>query len=88
MSVDRIRKVSDSNELENVVDDYVTLGYKVNSRGQNTVKLKERNGWGTIGGHIGWFLLTFWWTVGIGNLIYALVKHYNGETVLVKVEEG
>lgn len=54
------------------------------------VKLYMANGWdlkeetphyfqltrneATTSGHILWFILTFWWTLGIGNLIYYLVS--------------
>lgn len=88
MKVDRIRKVENKNQLENVVDDYVTLGYKVSSRGENTVRLIEEKGWGSFGAHIITFLLTVWWTLGIGNLIYALAKHYmSREVIMVKVKK-
>jgi hypothetical protein len=88
MSVDRIRRVENNNQMENVVDDYVTLGYKVESRGQNSVKLKEKKGWGSLSGHVIIILLTFW-SFGIGNLIYALIKHYGGEKIVVKqIKEG
>lgn len=87
MSVDRIRRVNNRNQMENVVDDYVTLGYKVESRGENSVKLKEKKDWGSLSGHIIILLLTVWWTLGIGNLIYALIKHYGGEEVVVKQEK-
>lgn len=87
MSVDRIRRVENRNQMENVVDDFVTLGYKVESRGENSVKLKEKKNWGTLGGHIVTFLLTIWWTLGIGNLIYGLIKHSGGEEIVVKQEK-
>ena len=85
MSVDRIRKVDDKREMEEVVDDYITTGYEVMDRGQGSIKLRKNDGWGSIGGHIAVFLLTAWFSAGIGNLIYALVKRYNGEKVLVQL---
>lgn len=87
MSVDRIRRVENRSQMESVVDDFVTLGYKVESRGENSVKLKEKKGWGSLSGHLIIVLLTLWWTLGIGNLIYGLVKHYGGEEVVVKQEK-
>jgi hypothetical protein len=33
-------------------------------------------------------LLTVWWTIGFGNLVYALVAHYNAEQVMLKLTEG
>lgn len=89
MSVDRIRKVKSQTRMEDKVDDYITLGYEVVTRGENSVKLQKKKGWGTFGGHFITFLLTSWWTLGIGNLIYALIKHYrNREIILVKVRGG
>ena len=37
---DRIRRCRDRQEMEHVVDDYVTLGYKVTSRGEDSVTLR------------------------------------------------
>jgi hypothetical protein len=88
MSVDRVRRVESNNQLENVVDDYVTLGYRVESRGQNSVKLKEKKSWGNLSGHVIIALLTVWWTIGIGNLIYAIVKHVGGEEIVVKLDKN
>ena len=87
MKVDRIRRVDNQREMEEIIDDYVTTGYKVISRGETTTKVRENGGWGSIGGHLITLLLTSWFTFGIGNLIYALVKHYSGEKVLVKVRK-
>jgi len=33
-----------------------------------------------------WFLLTVWFTVGFGNLVYALIAHFSAEQVFVKYE--
>lgn len=85
MAAPRLRRVTSHKEMENMLDDYITQGYEVVSQGQNTA-LVRRKTWGSAGGHTLWFLLTFWFTLGIGNLIYALVAHYGAEQVMLKVE--
>lgn len=83
----RIRKTQSQSEFESVIDDYITRGYEVLTRGQDTCKLREHGGWGSAGGHLAVFLLTIWWTLGIGNIVYALYKRYSGEEVLVQLNE-
>ncbi|MGP4060985.1 hypothetical protein [Halobacillus sp. H74] len=87
MAMDRIRRVYTVKEMEAVTDDYVTMGYEVLSRGESSISLRQHGGWGSIGIHIVIAVLTLWWTFGIGNLIYALVKRYSGEKVMVKLTE-
>ncbi|MGN1094106.1 MAG: hypothetical protein ACI4SC_03925 [Candidatus Neoclostridium sp.] len=80
---DRIRRCKDRQEFEHAVDDYVTLNYKVLSRGEDSASLRQRK---PHTKHLLVFLLTFWFTFGIGNLIYALIPLY-GETVFVKIDQ-
>lgn len=88
MATPRIRRVSSKKEMESTKDDFITQGYEIISEGQNTVLLRK-TGWGTTGGHVLWAALTLWWTCGIGNLVYALVYHYQlAEQVLLKLEPG
>jgi hypothetical protein len=86
MGAARLRRVSSRKELENMVDDYVTQGYEVLDQGERTTMLRKKT-WGTAGGHVLWALLTVWWTLGIGNLIYALVAHYGADRVMLKMDE-
>jgi hypothetical protein len=85
MPAPRLRRVGSQKELENLLDDYMTQGFEIISQGQNTA-LVRRKTWGTAGGHVLWAILTAWWTIGIGNLVYALVAHYNAEQVMLKLE--
>jgi len=48
----------------------------------------QKKSWGTSGGHILWALLTFWWTIGIGNLIYAFIAKSQAEKVMLKIDDG
>lgn len=83
MGAQRIRRVANPKEMEQVIDDYITQGYKVKSRGEATATVKKEN-WGTAGWHILWFCLT----LGIGNIIYALVSNSSADSVLVRIERG
>lgn len=53
-----------------------------------TIALLRKSTWGTSGGHVLWALLTVWWTIGFGNLAYALITHYTAEQVMLKLAEG
>ncbi len=79
----RIRRCSSQKELEKVVDDFITVGYKVKSRGESSVVLEKfkPKKHGTV------FLWTFWWTAGIGNLIYALIPPTLEDEVCVKIDD-
>ena len=85
MSAPRIRRVRDQREMENLLDDYVTQGYEVITQGQNSI-LVRRKSWGSVAGHIFCALATAWFTMGIGNIAYALVAHYTAEQVMVKID--
>ncbi len=86
MAAPRIRRVTTRKEFDNIVDDYTVQGYQVLNQGDKSALLRKKS-WGSMGGHILWFILTFWWTVGFGNLIYALIAHYSAEQILVKMDE-
>ena len=79
---DRIRRCKDRQEMERVVDDYVTLGYKIVSRGGDSVALRQIK---PHDKHMFVFLVFGWWTFGLANLIYAAIPCY-GEKVLVKTD--
>lgn len=86
MEVDRIRRVQSKKEMENIIDDYVTLGYEILSRGETTCRLQKNDSWGTVVGHLVVLILT-WWSCGVGNLIYGLAVRKKGEVVFVKLEK-
>jgi len=57
----------------------------VKSEGESSTLL-GKSSWGTLTGHLLVGLLTIWWTLGIGNLIYALAAH-SADEVLIRVDE-
>ncbi len=78
----RIRRVLDQKEFEKIIDDYITQGYRVASRGEETATVIKR---GKKELHFLVLLLTFWWTFGIGNLIYALIPGRIEDEVLIRI---
>jgi hypothetical protein len=87
MAGPRIRHAETQREMERTRDDLMTTGYKVKSTGENSTLLSNA-GWGNLGGHLIVALLTVWWTLGIGNLIYAVIEHAKGDEVLIKVDDS
>lgn len=83
----RIRRVTSKKEMEGLLDDYMTQGYEVIEQGERTTMLRKKT-WGTAGGHTLWALLTVWFTMGFGNLAYALVAHYTAEQVMMKLDDA
>lgn len=79
----RIRRCKDRREFERVVDDFVTTGYTVTSRGEDNALLIKK-GKHTKHGLV--FLLTFWFTLGLGNLIYALIPAGVEDEVMIKID--
>ncbi len=79
----RVRRCESKKEFEKVVDDFITVGYQVQSRGETSALLIKR----AKKTHHGLVLLLTWWTCGIGNLIYALIPGKVEDEVMVKLEE-
>lgn len=80
----RIRKCYNEREFEQIIDDFITTGYEVNSRGERNamlVKKKKKD-------HLKVALLTAWWTCGIGNLIYAFIPAKIEDEVMIKIENA
>ena len=87
MAEPRLRRCADRGEYERTVDDLAVQGYKIKSRSETTAMLEKPN-WGTAGGHTLIFFLTVWFTLGLGNLVYALVKNAGRDKVVVRVDEA
>jgi hypothetical protein len=88
MSTDaRLRRVSNENELHNQIDDYQIQGFSVTERSDSHARLRN-NSYGSGGMHFVWFLLTFWFTAGLGNAAYAIYAYFqNSQEVLIKVQD-
>lgn len=83
----RIRKVSDEDAREEMVDDFITRGYRVVSEGESSTRLKLRT-WGSAGGHVLVLLLAGWWTLGFFNLVYAVWARAAADEVIVREVGG
>lgn len=81
----RIRRVDDQKEMEQVTEDFLTRGYKVKNEGQNSTLVKKST-WGSGSGHLVVAALTIWWSIGLGNVAYAIYKNLTAEEVQIKVE--
>ena len=82
----RLRRAQTTQEMERVVDDLITQGYKVKSRGERSVKMKHEE-YGSLMAHIIIFILFGWWTLLIANVLYAAYKYVTGDEVLVQLED-
>ena len=81
----RLRRAQTTQEMERVVDDLITQGYKVKSRGERSVKMKDEE-YGSLMAHIIIFVLFGWWTFFIANVLYAAYKYVTGDEVLIQLE--
>jgi hypothetical protein len=62
-------------KLQKEVEDAKVEGWQLDSEHSDKAILVKR-GWGTLGGHVLVGLLTIWWTLGIGNVLYAAYKYF------------
>ncbi len=86
MAVNRVRRTDSRRDYENIIDDYITLGYEVLERGENSTRLRKKS-WGTMGWHILVFIVLGWWTLFLANIAYALMARYwLAEEMLVRME--
>ena len=86
MAAPRIRRVTTQRELQQVRDDFMTQGYEVLREGEGTILMRVKT-WGSTGYHVVIALLTAWWTLGIANIVYALVAHNGADQVMIKFDE-
>lgn len=82
----RIRRVDDQKEMEKVIDDFITQGYKIKSKGERSTMMKEKD-WGSGGMHIIVLIFLGWWTLGIANALYAAYAYWTSEEVKIQIEE-
>jgi hypothetical protein len=81
-----VRRVP-AEKFESAVEDAKVEGWELQTKGDRVATLVKYGGWGSAMGHLIVAVLTIWWTVGIGNLLYAIYRHYGGKQELqIKVE--
>lgn len=83
----RIRKVRSEKEFEEVLDEYITIGYNEKERGEKTAMMMKTE-YGGVSSHILIFAFTIWWTFGLGNVLWAIYNYYQkSDKVLIKLLE-
>jgi hypothetical protein len=85
MAAPHIRYAATRRELESARDDFITQGYEVLEEGEATTRLRKST-WGSVGIHVLVALLTARWTIGIGNLVYAVIAHLTAEQDMIKLD--
>jgi len=82
MEVKRVTK----KQYEHAVEDKTTEGYKVESK-TNTQAVLVKRDLGSAMWHIIIFILTVWFTLGLGNIIYIVYRYFvKADKVIIKVE--
>lgn len=84
MTTYRLRRAKTADHLDDLVEEYLMLRYKIVGWSPYSCAL-ERRGWGSVPGHVLCAALTAWWTCLFGNLLYAFVAYFMPERVVIKV---
>lgn len=82
----RIRRVDDRKEMERLIDEFITQGYKVKSQGELSAMVKKKD-FGSGGMHLIVFIFLGWWTLLIANAVYAAYKYFTADEVQIKIED-
>jgi hypothetical protein len=86
LSEGRLRKAYSESEFESVIDDYITQGFKVKSRGEKSAQMIKAV-YGSMLSHLILFVFTFW-TFFIANILWLAYNYTTkSEKVLVKLVE-
>jgi hypothetical protein len=88
----RVRDVQNQDDMQRVIDDFITTGYVVKEQGTNSTMLQKH----TWGSPIGWIvaivvaLIVAIPTLGIGTVIilvaYPIIAHKTASKVLLRVQ--
>lgn len=77
-----------NDDLKRKVEDLEVEGWKIkNKNGANKVTMMEPD-YGSFGPHALIFLLTVWFTLGLGNVAYAIKRYYmNSNKQILRSEQ-
>ena len=88
----RIRNVKDQDDMQRVIDDFITTGYVVKEQGINSAMLQKHT-WGSAVGWIIAIILAFVLaipTVFISVLVvpvaYLIFAHYSAPKVMLRIQ--
>jgi len=85
MVTTRIRKATTERDYEEIIDELITRGYKIESQGASSTQLMKVV-YGGVVSHILIFIIFGWWTIFIANIIWLAYNYYsNSDKVLVKL---
>lgn len=84
VSVKRITR----DKFQQEIEDHMVSGWKLKNQNDNVAIMTKPGGWGSGVIHVLLFLFTSWWTLFIGNIIYAAYAHYtSGNELQIKIDE-
>lgn len=75
-----------STRLERQVDDLVAQGWTIEEETPDRVVMVDRE-YGSVGSHLLVALLTIWWTMGIGNVLWGAYNYVSNSRRRVLWEE-
>jgi hypothetical protein len=82
----RIRRIDSQKELDRLIDEFITRGFTLKSRGESNARLKKKD-WGDPTTHVIIGVLSFWWSLGLTNALYAIYKRVTAEEVVIKIDD-
>ncbi len=84
MPTSRIRKARTERDYEEIIDELITQGYKIESQGASSTQLMKA-AYGGVVSHILIFIIFGWWTIFVANIIWLAYNYYaHSDRVLVK----
>lgn len=75
-----------SRQLQREIDDLVSRGWRIEKESDDRVVMVDRE-FGSLGSHLVVALLTFWWTMGLGNVAWGAYKYVTDSRRRVLWEE-
>ncbi|WP_440769293.1 zinc ribbon domain-containing protein [Natronorubrum sp. DTA28] len=75
-----------STRLQRQIDDLVAQGWKIEDEDRDRVVMVDRE-FGSVGSHILVAILTVWWTMGIGNVLWGAYNYVSNSRRQVLWEE-
>lgn len=83
----RVRRVDSEKELFNKIEDFQIQGYSLVEESDRHAKLENKK-YGTFGMHVLWFLFTFWFSFGVGNLLYLIYAYsQKSKSIIIKLSD-
>lgn len=77
-----------SEDLKEKIDDAKVEGWKLSEEQGDSRAVMMKPDYGSTGGHVLILLLTGWWTLGLGNLLYAAKRYWmNSDKKVLRVDD-